>query len=121
MSPFAVSCEIKDGIPVFRISGYYEKEAGHALNAQAETHFQNGRIFLVLDVSACSVLSSPGVSTLVELAVNAADNYNGRLFLCGLDALKTNRLTLVGMQTMADLHPTEAAALAAARQHQITT
>jgi len=118
MSQFEVSSSVQDGIPILRVKGYYEKPAGQKVAEAAATFWKDKKYHLVLDLSQCDILSSPGVSTIVELACDLADNYSGKLIICGLDKLKEKVLTLVGIQTMADLAPTVAEAVAAARKLQ---
>lgn len=118
MANFEFMQETQEGVPVLRVKGYYEKPAGQKLNEEAEKHCQDGRTVLILDFSLCDVLSSPGVSTIVELGVDVADNYNGKLVICGLDKLKEKILTLVGIQTMAQICHSLPEALLLARKLQ---
>ncbi len=115
MEQYRIHLEEADGIATFKVSGYFEKAAGKSIIAEAEKLFEAGIVFLVLDLSECEVLSSPGVSMLVELAIDSADNYDGKLILCGLDKLKEKVLTLVGIHTMAEVVATLPEALALAK------
>lgn len=115
MSQFEVVNELREEIPIFQVKGYYEKPTGKKVNEEAKKYFQCGRIFLILDLSKCEILSSPGVSTIVELAVDAADNYNGKLIICGLDKLKEKILTLVAIQSIAQVVPSLPEAIQAIR------
>lgn len=120
MSQFEVSSDLQDGIPVLRVKGYYEKPAGQEV-AKAAAAFWNDRKFhLVLDLSQCDILSSPGVSTIVEIAVDLADTHSGKLVICGLDKLKEKVLTLVGIQSMAEVVSTLTEAVAIAKRLQGT-
>ena len=115
MENFSLLNEIRDEIPVLSVAGYYEKPAGMKVNEEAAKHFESGKICLILDFSKCDVLSSPGVSTLVELAVDVSDNFGGSLFICGLDKLKEKVLKLVGLHTMAEVKNSFEEALQAAK------
>jgi anti-anti-sigma regulatory factor len=116
LAQFEIGSEIQDGIPVLRVTGYYEKPAGQQVNQEAERHCRAGRIILVLDLSGCDILSSPGVSTIVELAVDVTDGYCGRLIICGLDKLKEKVLSLVGIRSMAEVTENLPAAIEVARR-----
>lgn len=118
MSPFEVSSSLQDGIPVLRVKGYYEKPAGQMVAEAATAFWDQKKYHLVLDLSQCDILSSPGVSTIVELACDLADNFSGKLVICGLDKLKEQVLALVGVQSMAEIVPTLTEAVATARRLQ---
>lgn len=118
MSPFEVTSALQDGIPILRVTGYYEKPAGQKVAELAEGFCSEKKYEIVLDLSGCAILTSPGVSTIVELAIDLADNYSGKLIICGLDKLKDHVLTLVGIQTMAEVTPTVVEALKAAKRLQ---
>ena len=115
MGSFTVTTELQDDIPVVTVTGYFERLAGVEVQRHIATHCASGRTQVVLDLGPCEVLSSPGVSTIVELALDLQDDHDGSLIMCGLDKLQTNVLSLVGIDSMATIVPSLAEALAAAR------
>ncbi len=116
MEKFTIQATKQEEIPILSVTGYFEKAAGEEVLRQAEKLFSRGDLFLVLNLSDCDVLSSPGVSLIVELAIDAMDNYDGKLIICGLDKLKEKVLTLVGIQTMTVIAATLAEAVDQAKQ-----
>jgi hypothetical protein len=105
MRPFELIQETHQGIPVFRVRGYYEREVGLNVLEAAEVLFQQGKKVLILDLEGCAALTSPGISTIVELAVDMSDRYDSRLIVSGANKLQEKVLSLVGLPTMAEMAP----------------
>lgn len=116
MDGYEVKMGIIDSIPVISAIGYFEKLAGAKVKEEAERLMQGGNVHLVLDLSQCSVLASPGVAVLIEISIAAIDTYGGKLIVCGLDKLKERVLRMVLLQDTSDLVPTVAEAVARAKQ-----
>lgn len=116
MDTFEVKLGIVDSIPVISAIGYFEKLAGARVKEEAEKLMQSGNVFLVLDLSQCDVLASPGVAVLIELSIAAIDKYDGKLIICGLNKLKERVLRMVLIQDTSDLVSTIPEAVAKAKE-----
>ncbi len=102
MEPFAVSSqEGKAGIPVIAITGYFSKEGGEAVEAKINASLDGGRKKIVLDMSGCTVINSPGIAKLMEMAMKVIDDFQGALILVGLDNSKKQFLGMTGVLPLA--------------------
>ncbi len=102
MTPFELAIDKQDGIPVAVARGYYDKEAGRKVLEEIGKLLLARQVFLVLDVSGCKVINSPGVASIVDLAIKVADDFQGRLFIAGLDPLKMKVFKVVGVFPLAE-------------------
>ena len=102
MASYEISIQ-KDQSPgtVIRLTGYLAKEGGEDLLRTAEMLLQAGRTRLILDLSGCSIITSPAVALLIDLAIKVSDDFGGTLALSGLDSSKTTFLTMTGMLPLA--------------------
>lgn len=114
MEAFSVGVEERDGCAILHLHGYFDGAAGQALEAELDRQLRGGRVRIVFDFAPCQVVSSPGVASMVELAVKVCDDFQGRLVLCGLDALKLKVFTLAGILDMCAAAPGVAEAVAQA-------
>ncbi len=97
MEPFEIKPEEVSGIPVIRVSGFFNDRAGDQLNAIAQEILRKGKNKIVLDFSATKVINSPGTSLLTELVWVVNDDFKGKILLSGLDKLKLNVFKTVGI------------------------
>ena len=114
MEPFSLSIEQRPGLAVATAAGYYDKEAGRKVNEAVSAVLMANRIYVVLDLSRCKVINSPGVASLVSLAIKVNDDFRGRLFLVGVDELKAKVFKVVGLTPLATAVPTIEAGVAEA-------
>ncbi len=86
--PDGCTIELTGGIPVFRITRYFDEECGGWVNKTVDEHLCAGKLKFIIDFSGCKVINSPGVGKMLEVAVKITADFQGTLFLCGLDPLK---------------------------------
>ena len=89
---------ILDGsTPVIAVTGYFTKETGDLLTSLADQHARDGRVRIVLDLSKCGLINSPGVVALMNLAIRFKDDLKGGLVLVGVREPMTSVLRIVGV------------------------
>jgi len=89
------------GIPVVAVTGYLAKEGGVLLKDCVYKLLAAGKIRILVDFSACSVISSPGVSAVLDIVCRTHEDHNGTCVLVGLDGTKKRFLTMMGVLPMA--------------------
>ena len=100
---FKISVTDSDELVIFEVEGYFAEEAGSELNRLAEEVLCQKKLNLVVDFQKCSVLSSPGVGKMIELAELVAEDFLGSICLCGLDEIKEKVLRMTGGAFLADI------------------
>ena len=116
MSTFEVTFQTVDQVPVISVSGYFERPASVKFQEAVEQLVAARKVFIVLDLAKCKVLASPGVSMVVEQALNLNEQHKGRLILCGLDAIKQNVFRVVCVHAFAEVVDTQKEAVELARR-----
>ncbi|MBI3038237.1 hypothetical protein HYY75_04170 [bacterium] len=101
MDSFEVEISEIENVQVFQVKGYFAKDAGMNVLQKAEELLKSGKNRMVLDVSQSKVISSPGVSTILDLTFKVIDDFKGCLVLSGLNDLKTSVLTMSGVIPLA--------------------
>ncbi len=95
---------ILDGeTPVIGVTGYFTKETGDALTAVAEQHARDGRLRVVVELTKCGLINSPGVVALMNLAIRFKDDYKGSLILVGVHEPMTSVLKIVGVPLVVEM------------------
>lgn len=97
--------EIVKGVPVIVFTGYLAKDGGLKLREVMEKLLRAGKLGIVIDLSRCSVISSPGIAILTDLVMQVHDDYKGRCVLAGLDDSKIVFLKMTGIIPLAELAP----------------
>ena len=110
MAVFEIKEEGIQGIPVFLMSGYFNVDAATRLTELVKGKLESGQIRIALEFSGCSAVNSPGVATLMDLAILVNDDYRGQMVFCGLDEMKRSFFKMVGIFTAATEVPTKEAA-----------
>lgn len=102
MEPCRISpTEHSSGLPVVTIEGYLAKEGGQALVTCVQGLLKSSRRKIVLDFSACSLVSSPGVASLLEIVCLIQEDHLGKCVLVGLDDPKRKFLAMTGILRLA--------------------
>ncbi|MBI3037424.1 STAS domain-containing protein [bacterium] len=97
MDSFEITVQELENVVIFGVKGYFAQEAGDELRRRAEPILKAEKFNIIVDLSACSIISSPGVAQLMDLTFSILDDYKGKVVICGLDALKTKVLKLAGI------------------------
>jgi hypothetical protein len=107
-----ITFQMVGGVPVFLAPPYFAGETGQELHQQVAQLFQQGSNRLVIDFRACKVVTSPGISSLMDLALKLGDDYRGKMAFANLDQVKTQVFTLVGVVPLVPLAQTVEEAVA---------
>jgi len=84
---------------LIRFRGYLGGKAGEAILAAGEAQLRAGRNLVVLQISDCPAIASPGIAFLIDLMMRVTDDFGGRLVFCGLEKSQIQLLTLVEILT----------------------
>ena len=114
MTQDRIEKSIEQGIPVLVIHTYFDADVGKTVSTMVEEAITQGCFSLVIDLSACAIINSSGVATLLDLACRIVQDFRGSLFLVGLDTLKRSVLDIGGVLMFAEEKPTRAEAVTAA-------
>ena len=97
MNSFSLEASSIQGFPVIRLAGYLAADSREPFFALVEERLEQGEIRMVFDFSGCTLINSPGVVVLMDLAYRVVEDFKGRLVLTGLDELKMRVLKIAGM------------------------
>ena len=104
-----VSFEIKEtehkGFPVIIFEGYCAKAGAAALEEKLEEILSEGKNKIIIDLSRCSILSSPGLAILLNMVMEIFDDYKGQVNFVGLDKVKEHLMNMVGVLPIAGSFP----------------
>ena len=112
MDSFRLTQSEDSGFPVVAFTGYCAKEGGEKLLAAIRALLAAGKNHIILDLTGCTLISSPGVAQLLTFSMEIIEDFRGRLFLVGLDNSKIDFLTMTGVIPFGEPVPTVEAALA---------
>ncbi len=84
----SMTIEMMGTVPVFRIGKYFDEACGTAVCKAVDEHLCAGRTGMIIDFSGCKVINSPGIGKVLEVVMKVANDFQGNIFLCGLDSLK---------------------------------
>lgn len=94
------------------VEGYCNQEAGDELVSKVQLELESGNTRnLILNFADCSGVNSPGVARILEITEMVIEDFNGRVFICGLDKVKTSFFEMVGILELAKVLENEAEAL----------
>lgn len=93
------------------IQGYFNKEAGQALQGKLLPLLQKGVRKVLIDLAQCTLVNSPGVSYLLDMTIQVKEDFLGRLVLSGFSPLMDEVFTMAGIFPIAQ----KAATIADAR------
>ena len=111
MDHFEVTVQDVETVPVFKIKGYFNADAGDKTQELAHGLFAKTVTRFVFDFSECVAINSPGVSKFVDLAFEIVDDFKGKMVLVGLNDLNTQVFSLAGILSMAQTKKTISEAL----------
>ena len=105
MSEDSVQASEIQGFPVLAVSGYLNGELAGDLQGKAAALLREKKVNIIIDLSACKVINSPGVSTLLDLVLNVQEDMQGMVVFCGLDPLKQKVFKMAGILPRAKVAP----------------
>lgn len=112
---FTCTLTRQEDIPIVLVQGYYNDRAGARVHTLAKPEMIRGCKSLIIDLSGCNLINSPGVVTVIELGLAGSEEYGCRVIVCGLDKVKTNVFEVAGVFNFAEIAPDLAAAVSLAK------
>ncbi len=99
---------------VVKVAGYCSQNAGDSLLKMVQEIFEAGLAKnLILEFSQCHGVNSPGVARILEATEQVIEDFGGKVYICGLDKVKTSFFEMVGVLELAEAFSTEEEALKA--------
>ena len=95
-----------DDICVFHISGYCTGGTGEELWTLLEGRVPHLPRKLVWDFSKCGAVNSPGIVSLLEVALRVVDDFDCRLVMTGLTEVQIKVFELAPLLPLAEHAPT---------------
>ena len=111
MPTFAIEQAREGGALILRAQGYLDEPAGRRLREETVAAVAQGVRHLVLNLEQATVINSPGITQLLELAEELVYDHKGSLSLVGVSALYTEVFQVVGLSGMARVCTSEQDAL----------
>jgi anti-anti-sigma regulatory factor len=103
MNNFVVhSAELSPSVAVIHIEGFFSGSAGESLAGTARALLTKGFTKLILEFSLCKIITSPGLAHLLQILMEAIDDFKGEIIFSGLDRQKTLLMDMTGILPMAD-------------------
>jgi anti-anti-sigma regulatory factor len=88
--------------PVIKVKGYYSDEAGKKVKSLSNGLLKEKKYQLILDLSECFVINSPGIASIFDVGLKIQDDFKGRMILAGLDQTKASILRAAGILPLFD-------------------
>lgn len=108
---YKIGTSKNDTILTANIEGYCNQDAGDELVNKVQLELESGSSrHLILNFADCSGVNSPGVARVLEITEMVIEDFNGQVFICGLDKVKTSFFEMVGILELAKTAENEAAA-----------
>jgi hypothetical protein len=95
METFEILFTDREDVAIAVIKGYFNADAGEMLSERVDRLGLKGVVKLVVDFTQCTLLNSPGVTSMVDIALKISEDFEGRIALVGLDNLKLQVLKTV--------------------------
>ncbi len=86
-----------DGVIVFTISGYFEESLSRKLLKMVHETLAEKKVKIIFDVSQCSVITSFGVSIILESGERIVEDFQGTLVICQPSDLAFRAFTMAGV------------------------
>jgi len=105
--------KIRSGDALFlRPQGYLDELAGQQLRDAALEAISQGVRLFILNFEKTTVIYSPGITQILELAEDVVYDHKSKLALVGVSSLYSEVFQVVGLTRMVEVFPSEEAALA---------
>lgn len=92
-----------ESLIIVRIEGYFNEELGKRLEQEILLLLNSaGGERVILDMSACVLVNSPGVSYLFDLSIKVSEDFIGWIGFCNLTPFLHDVLSLAGILAIAE-------------------
>ncbi len=102
MEPFTVTQKEMEGISILGVGGYFAADAGRKVQEKVGALLKDGKVYIILDLSACKAINSPGVASVMDVTMKILDDFKGKLVLVGLNRLMVSVFTMAGIIPLAE-------------------
>ncbi len=96
---------------ILRATGYFNESAGQSLRAIARKCQSDGIRKVILNLEKTSVINSPGITQILEMAEEILSEPGGKLGLVGVSQLYQEVFMVVGITSQSDVFADEPSAL----------
>ena len=103
MASAEMRTHVVENIPIIQVSGYFEATTGEQVLSAGKTLLKKGKTALVLDISGCKVVNSPGISAILDLVLVVQDEFQGSIAIVGVNKLQHSVFEMAGIIPMAHL------------------
>ena len=102
---------IRDGIVIISTEGYFNKDLGEALKAEAEEEIKNGHKNFLINLENSKIVNSIGASILIEI-IEDLQSMDGSLNFCNLAPIIAKTFKIMGLTKYCETFENEDAAIA---------
>ena len=107
-----IATERKDGVLSVRVEGRIDGSTVFAFQEAIEVAFKDGDRAVIVDCERLTYIGSAGLRTMLGVA-KTVSNRDARFALCSLPMQVQDLFVQSGFDTIIEIHPTQADALAA--------
>jgi anti-anti-sigma factor len=111
MEAFHISHEENGDIQVLKVSGYFNADAGKEFQRVINELLSRKKVGIVVEMSQCPSVNSPGAAVLLETAYRIVEDYRGKMIFAGLNGLKISFFEMAGILPLAGIADSLAEAL----------
>jgi len=83
-----------ENVALISVAGYFNEEIGDEVNHVADGFLKKGFSRMILDLSPCQLVNSPGIAALMALTLNLVQEQKGHLILVGCSPIMVKAFTL---------------------------
>ena len=112
MANFSLEQILVGEVVILEVTGYYDIHGGANVLAAVGTRIEAGTTKFILDLTACKIVNSSGVASIMDLAGRVVDDDRGRLVVIGIDTLKERVFKMAGILGMVERAESREEALA---------
>ena len=105
----------QDAYILVAITGYLNEELGEKLEKELLARIVSGKQRVVIDMSRCDLINSPGVALLFDLCIRITEDFLGWVCFCHLTPLMADVFAMAGVLPIAKQFPDVVAAAEQAR------
>lgn len=101
MNSFELTESEFSGFPLLTFSGYCAEDGGSRLQDMVAALLEQEKCFVIIDFTECTVVSSPGLASILDLVMEICEDYRGAIVFVGLDEGKEKFFNMTGVLPIA--------------------
>lgn len=91
----------RDNIQIIGLAGYFSPESVPQFDQLIDNLLRAGKTRIVLDFSACKIVASPGIGSILDNSLKVTEDFRGALAIVGLDQVKKKVFSMAGILEIA--------------------